>query len=185
MPIYWYIWGATSFLFLCDIAVLLTCIGLFTNSALLISSQAISSLVVDSFWIIDVTWMLTAHRHLLGGTEYFFDAHYALWVRLISLFHVILPVTLVFALRRIGYDPRGFRLQAGIAAAAVVAARFAGAGRNINYAFTDPFLRRSLGPWPVHVAIVIAVLVGGIYFPTHLVLSRLFPRTADSKQDVS
>jgi hypothetical protein len=176
IPIYWYIWGADSFLFLCDIAVLLTCVGLWTNNALLISSQAISSLVVDSFWIIDVAWMFTAHRHVLGGTEYFFDPHYPLWVRSISLFHVIMPVTLILALRRVGYDPRGFRMQAGIAAVAIVAARFARPGRNINFAFTDPFLRRSIGPGPVHVAFIIAVLVGVIYFPTHLILSRVFRR---------
>jgi hypothetical protein len=176
IPIYWYIWGASSFLFLCDIAVLLTCIGIWTNSPLLISSQAVSSLVVDSFWIIDVAWMLAAHRHVLGGTEYFFDSHYPLWVRSISLFHVILPVALILALRRVGYDPRGFRLQALISAAAIIASRFAGAGRNINFAFTDPFLRRSIGPAPVHVAFIVAVLVGAIYFPTHLLLSRVFRR---------
>ncbi len=31
---------------------------------------------------------LSDGSYLLGGTEYFFDAHYPLWVRLFSLFHV-------------------------------------------------------------------------------------------------
>src|ERR1022692_5340502 len=38
-PAYWHTWGAANFLYLCDIAVILTCLGVWTNSALLISSQ--------------------------------------------------------------------------------------------------------------------------------------------------
>ena len=53
IPAYWHTWGAANFLHLCDIAVILACIGVWTNSALLISSQAVSSLLVDAAWILD------------------------------------------------------------------------------------------------------------------------------------
>ena len=56
VPAYWHTWGASNFLELCDIAVILTCLGLWTGSRLLISSQAVSSLVVDVVWILDASW---------------------------------------------------------------------------------------------------------------------------------
>ncbi len=44
---YWHAWGPANFLHLCDVAVILTCIGLWTNNALLTSSQAVSSVLID------------------------------------------------------------------------------------------------------------------------------------------
>ncbi|MFL5373599.1 MAG: hypothetical protein ACJ78T_06385, partial [Myxococcales bacterium] len=44
MPVYASVWGFANFLHLCDVAVILTCAGLWTGSALLLSSQAVSSL---------------------------------------------------------------------------------------------------------------------------------------------
>jgi hypothetical protein len=100
IPAYWRTWGAANFLHLCDIAVILTCVGVLTNSALLISSQAVSSLLVDAAWALDAGWRLFRGRGLLGGAEYLFDAHYPLWVRMLSLFHIAMPVLLLWALHR-------------------------------------------------------------------------------------
>jgi hypothetical protein len=48
---------------------------------------------------------------------------------------------------------------------------------NINFAHRDPFAGRQWGPLPAHVALTWAVLVGVIYWPTHRLLLRLFPRS--------
>jgi len=175
-PVYWRVWGPSSFLFLCDLAVLLTCIGIIGNNALLLSSQAISSLVVDTAWAIDIFWKLAFGWHLIGGTEYFFDPHYPLAVRLMSTFHVALPVVLLMSLRRTGYDPRALRLQSGIAVLALIASRVAGPQKNINFAFADPFFRRSWGPAPVHLAVILLPLIVLIYVPTHIALAHFFRR---------
>src|SRR5579872_1805286 len=87
IPTYWRTWGPSNFLQLCDIAVVLTCVGIWTGSSLLISSQAISSLLIDVLWMFDAGGRLISGRHLIGGTEYLFDSQYPLWVRLLSLFH--------------------------------------------------------------------------------------------------
>ncbi len=174
-PVYLRAWGAMNFLHLCDIAVILTCAGLFLGNSLLLSSQAVSSLVIDLIWSLDVAWRLFLGRHLVGGTEYLFDAHVALGVRLLSLFHIALPVILLWALFRTGYDHRGFALQSAIALGAIVASRWAGAAGNINYAFRDPFFHRAWGSAPVHVAITFAALAALVYWPTHLALEKLFP----------
>jgi hypothetical protein len=174
VPTYLYYWGPSSFLFLCDLAVLLACVGIWTSNALLLSSQALSSLVVDAAWVADVAWKLLFGRHLIGGTEYFFDLHYPLVVRLMSTFHIVLPIVLLLSLRRTGYDARALRLQSLIAMAALIASRFSSPQRNINFAFTDPFFGRSWGPAPVHLAVILAPLILLIYVPTHIILKRYF-----------
>lgn len=175
VPAYWHAWGVANFLHLCDLAVFLTCIGLWTDSALLLSSQAIGSLLVDFAWILDAAWRVVAHHHLIGGTEYLFDPHVALWIRLLSLFHVALPPLLLWAVRRTGYDRRGWALQSGIAVVAFIASRFTDPVNNINFAFTDPFWHRSVGPAPIHVAASILFMAVVVYLPTHLVLVRIYP----------
>jgi len=175
LTIYLNYWGPTTFLFLCDIAVILTCIGIFTGNALLLSSQALSSLVVDTMWLLDIATKLLFNRHIVGGTDYFFDPNYPLWVRLISLFHVAMPFILIAAVRRTGYDRRALKLQFAIAAAAMIASRFADPYKNINFVFADPFLHKQWGPVPIHVAAMLLGLTIVIYIPTHAVLTRICP----------
>jgi hypothetical protein len=174
LPAYWVYWGPVVFLNLCDIAVVLTCVGLWRGSALLLSSQAVSSMVVDAAWTADLAWRAATGRHLIGGTEYMWDARYPAWVRALSLFHVALPVALVLALRKTGYHRRAPALQAAIAAVVMVASRAAGPGVNANFAFTDPFLGRSLGPAPIHLLAILAGLAA-IYVATGAVLRRTLP----------
>jgi hypothetical protein len=173
IAVYGWAYGAANFIRLCDVAVILTCIGILSGSALLVSSQAVSSLVVDLAWDLDLLWQLLLGRPLIGGTEYMWDTRFPLGVRLMSLFHVAWPPLLITLLRRLGYDPRGFSLQCVIAAAVLVASRFILPGENLNYAFRDPFFHRAWGPAPVHLALTFAVLVAAVYWPTHRLLRRL------------
>jgi hypothetical protein len=173
--IYWHTWGVANFLHLSDVAVILTCIGLWSNSALLISSQAVASLAVDTVWTLDVAWKIFSGRHLIGGTEYLFDTNYPLWVRLITLFHVAMPPLLLWALHRTGYDRRGWMLQSAIALPVFIASRYTVSATNTNYAFTDPFFHRAWGPAPLHVTVIFLFMLLVVYLPTHFLLRRLFP----------
>jgi hypothetical protein len=172
---YWRTWGAANFLHLCDIAVVLTCIGLWTSNALLISSQAVSSLLIDVVWSLAAACRFFFRRSLVGGTDYLFDAQYPLWVRLLSLFHVILPILLLWALYRQGYDRRGWALQSGIALFAFAAARFTSPDANINFAFREPFFQHAFRPAALHVALSVLFMAIVVYLPTHLLLQRIFP----------
>jgi len=172
IAVYGWAYGAANFIRLCDVAVILTCLGIMSGNALLVSSQAVSSLVVDLAWDLDLLWRLLFGRHVIGGTEYMWDARYPLWVRLMSLFHMAWPPLLITVLRRLGYDPRGFAVQCGIAAVVLVASRFVLPGENLNFAHRDPFFHRAWGPAPVHLALTFAVLVAAVYWPTHRMLRR-------------
>ncbi|HVB86125.1 MAG TPA: hypothetical protein VNK23_05585 [Candidatus Dormibacteraeota bacterium] len=172
---YWIVWGPQTFSYLCDISVIVTCIGLWTNNPLLISSQAVSSLIVDAMWALDAAFRAIAGRQIFGGTEYLFNPSHPLWIRLLSLYHVAWPVLLLWALHRAGYDRRGWKLQAGIVTVAFVAARFTPAAQNINFAYRLPVVNRPFGPAPLHVAVSILLMIFVVYWPTHCALRKIFP----------
>jgi hypothetical protein len=175
LPAYTINYGLANFLFLCNIAAGLTCVGLWRGGALPLSAAALSSLVIDPAWTLDFAWRLLAGRHLIGGTEYMWDPRFPLFTRLLSLYHVALPGLLLYALRRTGYDRRAYPLQSLIAVVAVVAGRLAGPQANINAAFVDPLLKRSFEPAALHVAVIAGGLVLVVYPLTAALLSRAYP----------
>jgi hypothetical protein len=175
LPAYTLSYGLANFLFLCNIAVVLCCAGLWRGSALPLSAAALSSLVIDPLWTLDFGWRLLSGRHLIGGTEYMWDTRFPLFTRMLSLYHVALPVLLLYALRRTGYDRRAYWLQSVIAVAAVVAGRLVGPQVNINYAFVAPLVKRSFEPAVLHVAVIAGGLVLVIYPLTAAFLSWAYP----------
>jgi hypothetical protein len=112
---------------------------------------------------------------VIGATAYMWDPQYPLPTRLLSLYHLGWPVLLVHCLKHIGYDPRGYALQAAIAATALVASRLAGPVLNANFAFRDPFFGLSFEPPVLHLAVIYAALVGVIYLVTHRILRATLP----------
>jgi hypothetical protein len=178
LPAYGGAYGLANFVFLCNLAVILIAIGIWTGHRLLLSSQAVGILLVGVMWTLDVGARLVSGRHLIGATAYMWDPQWPLFTRLLSLYHVVLPVTLVLVLRRIGYDRRGYLLQSAIAIVAVAAGRLFGPVANINYAFVDPILKRTWGGPATHIAMVSGALVLVGYPLSHLLLIRLCPAGA-------
>ena len=181
LPSYIRYWGWGNLVHLCDVAVILGCAGLWWGSSLLVSSQAVASLAAGIFWSLDVGCRLVTGRFLIGGTQYMLDARVPLWARLLSSFHVALPLALLWAMKKIGYDRRALALQAAIAAVLFIAARFLPSALNVNYVYQDPLFHRSWGPAPVHLAVIFVGTVALLYWPTHLFLSWLFPVVGAAK----
>lgn len=174
LPAYAWAWGWANLLHLCDVAVILGFAGIWWGSSLLISSQAIASFAAGVFWAIDVGWKLATGRFLIGGTDYMWDMRYPLWVRLLSTFHIGLPLALLWGMRKIGYDRRALALQAAIAAALFIAGRFFSSQANLNYAFRDPVFHRAWGPPAVHLGVMFVGTMALLYWPTHLLLRWMF-----------
>jgi hypothetical protein len=174
VPSYWRYWGWRNFLQLCDVNVLLTCAGLWWGDALLLSSQAVSAAPFQALWCVDVAGRLLLGRHPFGGSEYMWDRAYPRWVRLLSCFHIVLPVVLLYAVRTVGYDADAWTLQAAITAPVLVASRLLGRGRNVNFTECAPVFNRQIGPAALHVTLawlIAAVLYGVV----HLLLLHLLP----------
>ncbi len=175
LPAYFRVWGWANLLHLCDVAVILSFVGIWLANPLLLSSQAVSSVAAGFFWVMDVGSRLATGRFLIGGTEYMWDTHYPLWVRLLSTFHIGLPLVLLWTLQKVGYDRRALALQSTIAAFLLMVSRFLSAQLNMNYAYRDPVFHRTWGPALAHLAVIFIPLVALIYWPTHLLLSWFFP----------
>src|SRR5258708_34869253 len=172
LPAYVRVWGWASLLLLCDLAVILACAGFWWGSPLLISSPAVSLLVPGVLWCLDAGWKLATGHSLVGGAEYMWDARYPLAVRLLSLFHIGLPIALLWGLRRVRYDQRGLATQSGIAAGLLTLSRFMPAALNLKYADRDPLLHRAGSPPPGHLGGTLVVLVAGLCWRPHAVPRR-------------
>ncbi len=175
------VYGFANFLFLCNLSVILVVAGLWAGNALLLSSQAVGILIVGLAWGLDVLSWCVLGTHVIGGTDYMWDPRYPVFARLLSLYHVVLPVTLFWALRRVGYDRRGYALQCLIAIAGVSLGRLFPAAMNLNGAWVDPLCERAWGGPVVQVAVVSGFLIAVVYPLSHFVLSRVLPPVASRR----
>src|ERR1700693_3527989 len=118
-PLYWQQFGLQNVLFFCDMGNVLIGIGLWLESPLIFSWTASGLLLFQTIYTMDLAGALLTGRHLIGGTEYMFDPHLPLIIRLLSLFHLVTPPLLLWAIWRLGYDSRGWKLQTLMAGGAV------------------------------------------------------------------
>jgi hypothetical protein len=172
-PLYWRQYGAQNFLFFCDIGNLLIGIGLWLESSLIFSWAACGLLLFQTIYIIDLAGALLFHHHLIGGTEYMFDPHLSLFIRLLSLFHVATPPLLLWAVWRFGYDPRGWKLQTLTLWMVVPINYFWRPEQNVNWARGPFFREQHIVPGEVYVLAYLVLVPLCVYFPTHLFLERL------------
>ena len=175
-------WGAQDLILLCNTAVILTCAGLWLGNSLLLSTQAVSTMLIGPLWGLDLGWRIaTGGQSLIGGTEYMLDAHYPLWVRLLSCDHLVMPILLVWALRRVGYDRRAWAAQTAVAGVVLVVSRFITPEKNLNFSYTDLLFHRAWGPPPVHLAFILLMISALLYWPVHAVLCKIYPPPAAEK----
>jgi len=182
LPVYWIHHGAANFLWLCDVAVFLTLIALWSESRILVSSQLLATLVVGIGWTLDLAGGIALGVHPIGGTEYMLDAEQHLVVRLFSLFHLFLPPLLLYAATRVGYDGRrGLLLQTLIATLVLLASYLVTDDkRNLNWVlgpFGEPQTLLAPGLYLLVVVVAYPLL---LFLPGHalvrLFLGRIRPR---------
>ena len=187
VPVYWANYGPTNFLYFCDVALFLTLIAVWTESALLASMAAVGIVLPQLVWVVDFAAGLCGVK-LLGMTAYMFDERRSLFLRGLSLFHGWLPFLLLFLVQRLGYDKRALPAWWLLAWALILFCYAfmpgptpnAGAEPvNINYVhgMSDDAAQTWMPPlaW---LATLMAGLPALLYFPTHLALKKWFTRTA-------
>jgi hypothetical protein len=170
VPLYWKHYGAQNLLYFCDLGNFFIAAALWLESPLLFSWQATGLLLFQSLYTIDLLGAVLSGRHVIGGTEFMFDNAVPLYLRLLSLFHLVTPPLLLWAIWRLGYDKRGWKYQT-LTAWVVVPINYMWRPQfDINWA-RGPFSREQhvLPGWAYLLGylIVIPLLV---YWPTHLAL---------------
>jgi hypothetical protein len=172
IPLYYRQYGLQNFLYFCDLGNLLICAALWLESPLTFSWQATSLLLFQTLFTLDLAGALVSGRHVIGGTEFMFDPHIPLPVRLLSLFHVVTPPLLLWAIRRLGYDRRGWKCQTLTAWIVVPINYFWRPQYDVNWA-RGPFSHEQhVVPGLIYLLAYLLAVPAFVYFPTHLLLAR-------------
>ena len=172
-PVYWRQYGAQNFLFFCDIGNVLIGIGLWLDSALIFSWVACGLLLFQTLYTIDLAGALFFGSHFIGGTEYMFDPGLPLVVRILSLFHVVTPPLLLWAIWKLGYDPRGWKFQTVMMWIVVPINYFWRPQMDVNWARGLFFHEQHAMPGWAYLVLYLVALPILVYLPTHLFLQWL------------
>nr|WP_246146360.1 hypothetical protein [Rubripirellula lacrimiformis] len=187
VPYYWREYGATNFLYYCDVALFLAVIGIWTERPIFASMAAVGIAVPQVLWQVDFLGQI-AGLPVTGMTSYMFDDGISLFARGLSFFHFWLPILLLFILARIGYDRRALKAWTITAWGLMLVCYFlmppAGAEldfanqpHNINYVFgmDDAQPQTSMPSW-AWLTLLMVGLPTFVYLPTHWVLAKVFCR---------
>ncbi len=168
-------YGWRNLLWFSDIALLGAVPALWLESAPLASVIAVAVLGPELLWNLDFVLRLALGRRIFGLTEYMFEAERPLVLRLLSLFHVPLPLVLWWMLVDFGHA-REIALPGAILLAAVVlpASRLLGSAEaNINWSWGLGRVQSRLGAVP-YLAALFAGFVLLVFLPTELALRWYF-----------
>jgi hypothetical protein len=187
VPVYWQHYGPTNFLYFCDVALIITLVGIWIENPFMISMCAVGILVPQALWVIDFLANM-AGIEITGMTDYMLDADRSLFLRGLSLFHGWLPFFLAGLVWRLGYDRRGFAAWTALAWALLLVCFFfmpppvPNPGLtpvNINYVWglSDTAAQTWVSPavWLVGLMLLMPALM---FAPAHAVLARTMPEPA-------
>lgn len=120
-------------------------------------------------------WELLSGRQLFGLNSYMFDETIPFPVRILSLFHIWLPVLLLWQVRRLSYDSRAWYMQTAVTCAIfVLTYLLTDPAQNINWVFGPGNKPQSVIPPVLYLICLIAFVSLAIYLPLHFVFLRLF-----------
>jgi hypothetical protein len=173
--IWWRHYSWRNFLWFSDIAFIGAVPALWLESTTLASVLAVAVLLPEILWNVDFVARLLTRRRITGLTDYMFEPERSRLLRGLSLFHVPLPLVLLWMVREYGYDA-----QAGLAGAVILAAivlpwsrAVSTPERNINWTHGLGARRVSLRP-ATYLVLLYAAFVTLVFVPTHLLLQAWF-----------
>jgi len=165
-----------NFLWFSDIALIATVPALWLESSLLASMMLVGVLLPELFWNAIFFWRLLTGQRLAGLADYMFDPAKPLHVRAISLFHVFLPILLLWMIARLGFDSDALVGQTLLAWIVLpLTYRLADSKvENVNWVFGWTAQPQKSMPPLAYLGLVMIGFPLLIYLPTHLLLQRLF-----------
>lgn len=175
IPVYWKHYGWRNFLWFSDIALFGTCAALWLESPLLVSMMAVAVLLPELVWNISFFARLLFGLRATELADYMFDPRKPLFLRALSLFHVVLPPLMIWMLARLGYDSRAPVLQTAVAwiVLPLTYAVLRPGDENINWVRGFGKSQQWVKP-RTYVALLMVGFPVCVYLPTHWVLKAVF-----------
>jgi len=166
LPVYRRYYGTQNFLWLSDIGLFLTIIALWLQSTLIMSIAAVGLLAVELFWNVDFFAHLLFKKKISGLSDYMFDSKYPLSLRILSLFHIVIPSLWMVYFMHHQYDKHAICYFVPLYWVIITMTYwFTDPKENINWVFV--YKKRW---WPLLLAVGFPLL---IVLPTHVLL-RVF-----------
>ena len=170
VPTYWQQVGPANFLWLCDVGNFVLLIALWAESRVLLSATAVGVILIQLLWVVDVAGRLALGVHLIGGTEYMFDPAEPLGVRFLSLFHLWVPLLLIWAVRRLGFDGKAWKVQTLICWMVLPLSFLADPALNLNWLWRPFGIEQTLLPPPAYLLACLVLYPLVLYLPSQLLL---------------
>lgn len=173
IPAYWIQYGPANFLWFSDITLILAFFAVILEQRFLASMATVGGLALELFWNIDFLIALVFGYHVTGLTDYMFDPSISMWIRVLSLFHMILPPLLLWLIIRLGYDNRAWLVQT-LFSWVIIAITWllTEPSENINWVFN---YQKSewLANNPLLYLFLESAIVAATYAITHLLLTHI------------
>ncbi len=164
-------YGWKNFLWFSDIAFIGAVPAMWLEDSALASVLAVAVLLPEILWNVDFAGRLVLRRRITGLTDYMFEPQRPRLLRGLSLFHVPLPLVLLWMLDAYGYDA-AVGLPGAIVLAIVVLpwSRWVSTPvTNINWTY-GLGAHRNRWPMPVYMGVLIAGFIVFVFVPTDWVL---------------
>lgn len=168
-------WGPGNFLWFSDIALIGTVPALWLENGLLAGMMTLAILLPEILWNLSFFVQLATRRRVSGLTDYMFDRSKPLYLRALSLFHVFLPVLLVWMISRLGYESRALAAQTILAWVVLPLSYWlTKPEENVNWVrgFNNKLERRV--PQIAYLGLLMIGFPVAIYLPTHFLLMTIF-----------
>ena len=165
-----------NFLWFSDIALIATVPALWLESSLIASMMLVGILLPEISWNGAFFVRLATGKRLFGLTDYMFDPTKPRYLRAISLFHVFLPIVLLWMVAVLGYDTRALLAQTALAWIVLPLSYWLGNPKveNLNWVFGWKAEPQTSIPPLAYLGLVMIGYPLLIYLPTHLALLQVF-----------
>jgi hypothetical protein len=167
-PAYAVMLGPANFLWVCNLASFLILAGLWLEHRLLLSMQWLAVALIGLLWAVDLGVAVLAGVHPFGGTAYMLDPDFPDLARVLSFYHLILPLVTGFAVWRLGYARKALLGQSLLTALAVILGwLLTDPERNINWAQAPFGMEQAPLPEPVYLPVLILAWIVLLLWPVH------------------
>jgi len=166
-------YGWKNFLWFSDIAFIGAVPAMWLESAALSSVLAVAVLLPELLWNVDLGLRLLLGRRITGLTDYMFERDRLLKLRMLSLFHVPLPLVLLWLVAAYGYDAE-VGLPGAVALAAIVlpwSRILSTPEKNINWTYGLGSRAVALPGW-LFLPLLFAGFVLFVFLPTDWLLRK-------------
>jgi len=152
-------------------------VALWLESSLLASMMTLAIGLPELAWNVDFFGRLITGRQPLGLSGYMFDRGKPLPLRALSLFHVVLPIVLLWLIYRLGYDDRAWVFQTVVALIVLpVTYWLTDPADNVNWVYGPGSAAQKRMPPRAYLVLIMILFPLVIYLPTHLLMRTLFGR---------